>query len=136
MLFTFLLLKLLIKNFRILDKLNGTSNYVKINETIDGYLETIFFSFDSDSQVNNSIFIEIYPKYGPKTDKIFIKSISLTKTNMNYTIMPTNGYNGVTLFTLSAQTPFDNTQNHSLINKFVYYCKFILEFCFTLIFII
>jgi hypothetical protein len=97
-----------------------------INETIDGYLETIFSSFNSDSQVKNSIYIEIYPKYGPKTDKIFVKNISLIKTDMNYTIMPINGYNGVTLFTFSAQTPFKNTQNNSLIDKFVYYCKLII----------
>jgi K+-transporting ATPase A subunit len=95
-----------------------------INETVNGYIGTTVFNFLTDSQ-NISIFIEIFPKYGPKTGKIFLKNISLTKTNMNYTIIPEIGYNGVTLFTLSAQTPFEN---NSLIDKYIYYCKLIIKF--------
>jgi hypothetical protein len=53
-----------------------------IGQSVDGYLQSIIGNNSQIIYENVSIFVEIYPKYGPKTDKIFFKNISLNKMDL------------------------------------------------------
>jgi hypothetical protein len=79
-----------------------------------------------------SLYVSIWNYIEPSinSNKVFIDQVTLTAYGPNglpYKITPTNGYNGVTLFTLSVRIDYKDTQNNSLIDKFVYYCKLILK---------